>query len=579
MKKYVLLLLCAVVSTFAAGCKNKNYDDRKVNIFRQADTIDKQISLRFYKETPNIPYIDVADYYREFFSASPSVTREGDGVKYTFYYNNYLYFNTSNNSVSCTNLNILSAHPDFKSSVGKHPVALEKSTDTGSKVKTIDLNKYGIKIYSTGFGIYAPVSFLSKFFGGIALYNVAYNGSDLYVLDIGASISDYARNTTYYGVRYNANLDNLNTSRGSDLALYTYHELCMVFDNFRGETEQMIFGDEKFRSLGLDELLTIYHPDIKTYLLSTDKLQYYAGLYALFAGLNDGGHTGLLTNFNALQTAISKYSANDDFYSLSSQSRQRSANQTKILNSFRDSKLNSFGTSEGNYFVYDQATKVACIGFDKFAVDYVGWNNYYTGSGAVPTTTDTYAYVRKCFYKAQYLGAEKVVLDITTNGGGDTNAFNCLVGLINHSKSDYYMKDIFNDFTTSEKLVTDINLDGKWNKQDQECADSFTFEIGVLTSPYSFSCANLFPSALKELGYKVIGQQSGGGSCAIAIGCTADGVSYVRSSHLTLCDSKGHNIDAGVPVDYYIDSPIIEETGQYDASNFYNFTVLADAFN
>ena len=73
-------------------------------------------------------------------------------------------------------------------------------------------------------------------------------------------------------------------------------------------------------------------------------------------------------------------------------------------------------------------------------------------------------------------------------------------------------------------------------------------KIVILTSSYAFSCGNLLPSLLKELGYKTIGEKTGGGSCAIMIGSMPDGAYYVRSSYKCLSDAAGHNIDSGVTV-------------------------------
>ena len=80
------------------------------------------------------------------------------------------------------------------------------------------------------------------------------------------------------------------------------------------------------------------------------------------------------------------------------------------------------------------------------------------------------------------------------------------------------------------------------------------------------------------MGFKIIGQQSGGGSCAISVEATADGISYVRSSHLCLYNEAGENIDGGVPVDYEIKTPEISDDGHVDAKNIYNFAELANAF-
>ena len=87
---------------------------------------------------------------------------------------------------------------------------------------------------------------------------------------------------------------------------------------------------------------------------------------------------------------------------------------------------------------------------------------------------------------------------------------------------------------------------------------------------------------MKELGYKILGEKSGGGSCAIIVESTAEGVPYVHSSYLCLTDSAGNNIDDGVPVDYQIDRiPLMVQDGieYFYADNFYNIANIASYLN
>ena len=114
--------------------------------------------------------------------------------------------------------------------------------------------------------------------------------------------------------------------------------------------------------------------------------------------------------------------------------------------------------------------------------------------------------------------------------------------------------------TTYDKI--DINLDGKFDELDIEEAARFDdMKVMVLTSSYSFSCGNLFPSLMKELGFKIIGEKSGGGSCAIMFNSTADGSLFIRSSYYCLSDNQGHNIDSGVEVDLNLVNKTVDKYG------------------
>ena len=130
-----------------------------------------------------------------------------------------------------------------------------------------------------------------------------------------------------------------------------------------------------------------------------------------------------------------------------------------------------------------------------------------------------------------------------------------------------------------EYVDVDINLDGKFTQEDIDEASSFDFNFGVLTSKCSFSCGNLLPSLLKELGIKIIGEQSGGGSCSIITASTSDGMYFAHSSSLSLANRDGDNIDSGVPVDKEMPigtSYVSDILPIPDVSNFYDFTTIGE---
>jgi len=578
MKKPLLVLILSMTTVAASGCVWGEYKDEKVNIYREKNVVDKQITLRFYKKYSHVPYIEPNAYYQEFFNDSFVVQKNDNGTKYSLASGDFLYFDVKNNRISCTNLSILSNHKDFVSSKSKIFLQTESIDETERSVKTISLDKYHIRLYRTKGEVYAPLTLLSKYFGGINLYNIAYNGKDIYVLDVGPSLSDVERDTAYYGSKYNSKLNNFIWSRPKDLREYSYNELCFVFDNFRGYTSQMVFGDEAFRSLGLDGLLESYYPELKQDLLSSRRMKYYGALYTLFNGLADGGHTGLMTANWALIGGAIIHSETAPYAAVNAFADNINDNMVTTQLSCLEARAEKFENPWEFYYIFDENSQTAYIGFDEFAVDYAGWDNYYKGLADEPIDTDTYAFVRHMFYQAKEDGAKNIVLDLSTNGGGDTYAYAGLIGLVNHARSDIKMYDVFNDYIITENYIIDINLDGVIDELDALEAEQFDFNIGVLTSRASFSCANLFPMKMKELGYKIIGERSGGGSCAISVESTAEGISYVRSSHLCLYNAENKIFDDGVPVDFEIESPMNEEVGKPDYSNFYNIELVSSFF-
>jgi hypothetical protein len=246
------------------------------------------------------------------------------------------------------------------------------------------------------------------------------------------------------------------------------------------------------------------------------------------------------------------------------------------------------GKTKTNYYRYDPATKLAYIGFDSFLVDYGQWNKYYTegkkASDVPASDDDSFAFIRSSLYKALSDQAQYVVLDLSTNGGGDSVALCGILALFNNAGANFETNNVLDQNRTSEHFACDINLDGVFNSADVEEAKKFasSFKTAVLTSPNSFSCGNLLPSLMKEAGYPIIGQRSGGGSCAVAYESTADGLTYYRSSHLCLSNQEGENIDGGVPLNHEIEitkTKMDDETASLEMPNpkeFYDFTTIAE---
>ena len=401
----------------------------------------------------------------------------------------------------------------------------------------------------------------------------------MYVFDYGGQLG-LKTSPSYFGDSYYSQLSNIDESRSQDVIDYTYNELCFTFDNLRGKTQQLYMGDENLLSLGLDGVLTRDYPKIKEYLLSSNKQNFYEGYNALFLALYDGGHTVNIASgsFDAFSNAVSRKSE-QVFINLTEGVSARANASESTRASFFTTKLTKVGV-QGNYYKYDSENSIAYIGFDKFVVDYQGWDDFYNGKGEVPVETDTYAFIRDKVYKAKTDGARNLVLDLTTNGGGSSYALEGILGLFNEGKAYIRMQNTFNDYVVKENHLIDINLDGKWNEDDETEASKFDFNVGVLTSNYAFSCGNLLPFNMKELGYKILGEKTGGGSCAVSYQVTEEGLPFVHSSYYCLVDANGNNIDGGVDVDLSIEkTPLSETSSLYDCSKFYNFASISEYLN
>ena len=139
----------------------------------------------------------------------------------------------------------------------------------------------------------------------------------------------------------------------------------------------------------------------------------------------------------------------------------------------------------------------------------------------------------------------------------------------------------------------DRNLDGTFDDKDA-LVDNSDLHFAVLTSGYSYSCANQFPSILKDAGIPILGERSHGGSCSVQKQILGNGAVYAHSSWLSrLINDAGEDVDTGVPVDV----DLLERAGSkkelrevdyegrhlevelYDYSSFYDIDNLSQVMH
>ncbi|MBQ2069369.1 MAG: hypothetical protein II467_00400, partial [Bacilli bacterium] len=110
--------------------------------------------------------------------------------------------------------------------------------------------------------------------------------------------------------------------------------------------------------------------------------------------------------------------------------------------------------------------------------------------------------------------AENVIIDISTNGGGTIGVLLKTLALLSkENKATVAMYECVKDYCYTYESSYDWNLDGVFDEQDCFGDD---LNIFVLTSAYSFSCANAFAYASSYYGNATtMGVRSGGGECSV----------------------------------------------------------------
>lgn len=586
MKKKLLLVSSLItISSLLSSCflfeifdeedtgteETGNYVIKDIKLYSKNE-VKKTVKMRFYNDSPNVPFIGVKQYFTEFFKSTPQMTISNDVYSFYRYTNAYIKVDAKNDKFTILNNSALGNHPDYGTSSSKSFIMDEEGEVSGTVDRVIDLKNYSIAAYGGTSDAYVPLQLMSDFVAGDSLYTVLYNGQNLYTIDMQGMLGDEITIDSY-GSQYYSVLKQ--PTRKSDVAQYSYNLLCLTFDNARGETEQMIFGDSRFRSLGLDSLLETYYPKIKNWLLSTSSEDYQKGIRALFAGLYDGGHTGILGTFPS-SSALIQLESDEEVGGIVEEYLRRVGAYSSESNDLIKLKKEVFSlqNDEDKYYRYNDEYKTAYIGFDSFDYAFNAWDDYYKGKREVPVDTDTYAYIRSKLYQAKTDGARNVILDVSTNGGGSIATALGIVALFNKAKSTYRVKDTLNNTKYSSVVKIDTNLDGKYDSKDLDECNKFNFNIAVLTSNLSFSCGNLLPISMKEIGHSIVGEQSGGGSCSITVESTVDGVFYVRSSNSTVSDQYWNNVDGGATLN--LDLVDVDGEGNKTYDKFYDFKTIAE---
>ena len=551
------------------GDKDKKYVERLVPVVDPQENVLGSVLLRFYDDMPNVAYISVSHFQEIMYPGTTiQVQSYGDG-KYTLTspcgtakVDTQQDLFMSNDYEAFTNMMGMVQPGMSNTTYDALPIIRWKSLEASpAQVPvTLDYGKYGIDIREDGENVYFPFATIADLYTDGYMHIAAFNGQMVLVAPNGAySLND--------GYPYFFIAPILQEKRTSDLAAFSYKNLCFTLTNFFGYPGRTLL-EKSMKEKGMDQALQDYGKAgemTRELLQSTNMYDYISGTATLGCLLNDGGHT--YTDV----TVISDITGNADFveklnpiyatklteflgYCPEYQPiKDRRSARTEIRNQLRTKREEKFG--KGVHYVKVGNT-VYCQ-FDSFLCDDSGWRAFYKGEGPRPTIkdfpNDWLVIIIDALEKAQNDPEVKnFIVDISTNGGGSSDVVVFLSSLF-CNKPDIYYENTLTGQKMKCSYEVDRNLDGKFDEKDKDV--KINLNVGVLTSNYSFSCANLFPSMMKDYGIALIGQQSGGGSCCVLFNPSAEGYGYRYSTHRSrLNNLKGENIDEGIQPDYNLEN-------------------------
>ncbi len=560
------------------------YRTVSVPVLREKLDSEETADVRFYADQPHVPYINVRDFYNQFYLIGTDLK---EGMTCTQKDNEYTLTNIAGTTATFDVDKDTIDTPNFERFTKlAYSLKVEaaggvdsnypfiKQIDTTEPADpaplTLDPGEYGIDLRGDDTGVYAPVGTICDIFATPETYYVIYSGKKFYTKEYARSHQPTAAMDSDPDF-----LDAITDDHPEDVADFTYRELCFNLDTWYGQPGQEWIHDD-LATKKLDEVLTEKYPEIKVNLQSGDFLTFFTGLFHLFSGLLcDGGHTAITSAVGSdpqlfeyvLNTFVSK--DYNERYVFSNVVKTR---EGKVRTPARDA---AYGK---DYYIEKGDT--AMIRFDSFVVDYNGWKKFYSGEGERPliftdaqgTKYDTVGTILSGLERAKKNpDIKNIIIDMSCNSGGDSGAMLAIEWLM---KGQGYVK-FENRMTGQTKMSSaqfDMNFDGKFDEND---VSPYTdYHYGVLTSNYAFSCGNAYPWYMHEHGAMILGQKTSGGACAIRFSSVA-GVEFACSSASSkIVSDSGESVDFGCPIDVDL---ITEGENPYE--KFYDLDVLSEKMN
>lgn len=505
------------------------------NIYKGSLASSGNFTTYFLKNKGDVPYIDFVDLTESIVSREITkdekttngykVSRTDNGAYLivdaeldTIYFSNYEAFISKNKSETAF---------DAKSSTYIYSKTNSKE-EIETKEVTFDLSKYNIDIVLSMEVVYVPYQVYDTLILSQFDVSLAFNGNDYYYV----SNSNYFTVRNYYGAYFSGRSQS--GVRSTEMANFTYNHLMFALDNFLGIRESRDIDS-------FDELCS--KEGLKDDLLNTSSETFNKALNNLIYTYLDDGHSSFVISSNYLKydvKADAKYS--DSYIGLRRQALKESYSSLSLIkdangrfsysnNVYNDSgntlviSINSFNFPSNDY--YQSAPNYNTYANDSFAIMYYAFNN------KIPELETRYG-----------TKITNIVLDVTLNGGGYVD--DCL-GLLGFLSNNYYVEyenSASKDISKAYYSV-DTNLDGKFDELDSY-KDKYNFYI--LTSNYSFSCANMLATIAKEQNLAtILGEETGGGGSIVYNLCLGDSTSInisgchsliYRDSNDKLCYSE-----------------------------------------
>ena len=549
-----------------------SYTDKTVDVNRDGKTYG-QVSLRFYSDLPSVAYISVADFHKVMTGGEAmKVTRQGNlyqlasrnGTATVDVKADYLHSTTYAGFVDLMWMLDPTLAPNAMYDGSKYIkfVKMENvSTFKSASGVRLDFSKYGIDLHDDGSNIYFPFATLADIYSDCNFHNASYH-DDLVV--VSTKLDVFSINTIAPEF---ASKPYQRETVTADMAKFRYQELCFVFDNLYGYPGRTILEQNGMAEKGFDATLDVVQngPLVKRLLQSASNLDFSWGRMAMQYLINDGGHTsfwpmaGLPEDVEGdfvdrLMTSAANYpEAYAMYQEWVKNDIERSTTNTQL------SALREQAYGDDVLYKVNSAKTTAVVIINSFIdMDEAAWVKYY----ASQKTDADWQELMKSYKKDAFIGflyglaqakadgVKNLVLDISLNGGGSCDIVGADVAILRKNRMvQFWSQDALEGNNKIATYYVDSNFDGVFDEKDDtnpkfDCSD---MNIGVLCSKVAFSCGHQFPTLMKDYGFPIMGEQSGGGTCCIQVMQTADGQNFMISTYRDRSTDKNFaNTDTGI---------------------------------
>ena len=573
-------MVCVAAATAFAGCTAQTQDDTSDNSHGKVieksmpfnpntasvssktvtlytfSTQDPENTTLYFVNGGEIPYVSIEEYMGYLDKIGSAVTQgynltfKADGDTASFVRENGYSadFDFQKNTVHFTDYNMFTKTPNGPlldvTFINDNVAQLfqkdeDRSYERYGEEITIPLSDYGIGMLHKDGGYYIPLQTFSDLFMATKSTSLMYNGE---VVIIALSLTDDL-SEIYYSVP--------KSERSKEAAEFDYNELCLALDHYYGlkEVHRIKNFDAIFHECGYDY-----------FLKGTNQTLADIALYQFLNTQLDDLHSG----FKSVSFRTDKDAYDKEVSGILRGYSGRSLIDERAMLQKARAKYYPNGVPH-----YEEVGNTAYITFDNFKDSQP--MDYYS----VPKENELDDNIRLMQYAYDRITRKgspikNVVMDLSINTGGVIYDALYVTGLF-LEEAQVSAADELTGALTSAHYRVDINRDHVFDEKDTLAGKGYNFYC--LESRVSFSCGNLVPNIFKDTTHvTLIGQTSGGGSCAVQPLSTSSGSLFQVSGNKRMSFIKNgafYDIDRGADPDIYI----------HDLSVLYDRKKLTDYIN